>query len=95
MNTQKLLEILSELFEQNENYFAYEMDNTEEFGEAPIVEEEGDIEGGGDYSMVVRHFKNLDIYVRQTGFYSSYDGTDWNNDFTVVKPVEKTITVFE
>ena len=40
-------------------------------------------------------FKNLDIYVKQTGFYSSYNGTDWNDDFTIVKPVEKTITVFE
>jgi hypothetical protein len=95
MIQEKLLERLSELFEQEEGYFAYEMDDTEEFGEAPIVDEEGDTEGGGDFSMVVRHFKDLDVYVRQTGFYSSYNGTDWYNDFTIVKPVEKTITVFE
>ena len=95
MNTKKLLERLKELFSENENFFAYEVGNVEEFGEVPIVDEEGDCEGGGDYSMVVRHFKNLDVYVRQTGFYSSYNGTDWNDDFTIVKPVEKTITVFE
>lgn len=95
MTTEKLLERLGELFNDNEGYFAYEMNNTEEFGEAPIVDETGDCEGGGDYSMIVRHFKNLDVYVKQTGFYSSYNGTDWNKDFTIVKPVEKMITVFE
>lgn len=95
MTVEKLLERLEEEFNNSEGYFAYEMDNTEEFGEAPIVDEKGDCEGGGDYSMVVRHFKNLDVYIRQTGYYSSYNGTDWNNDFTIVKPVEKMITVFE
>lgn len=95
MTTEKLLERLGEIFSEDESCFAYEMSNTEEFGEAPIVDEEGDTEGGGEYSMVVRHFKNLDVYVKQTGFYSSYNGTDWNDDFTIVKPVEKTITVFE
>jgi len=95
MGIEKLLERLNELYQQEEGYFAYEMDSTEEFGEAPIVDEEGDCQGGGNYSMVVRHFKNLGVYVRQTGFYSSYKGTDWNNDFTIVKPVEKIITVFE
>jgi len=95
MTTEKLIERLGELFNDNESNFAYEMNNTEEFGEAPIVDEEGDTEGGGEYSMVVRHFKKLDVYIRQTGFYSSYNGTDWNNDFTAVNPVQKTITVFE
>lgn len=95
MNAQEIIEKLKEKFAKDEGYFAYKMDDTEEFGEAPIVAEEGDREGGGDYSMVVRHFKKYDIYIMQTGFYSSYNGTDWNNDFTEVKPVEKTITVFE
>lgn len=95
MTTEKLIERLGELFNDDESNFAYEMDNTDEFGEAPIVDGKGDTEGGGDYSMVVRHFKNLDVYIRQTGFYSSYNGTDWNNDFTIVNPVQKTITVFE
>ena len=31
----------------------------------------------------------------ETGYYSSYNGTDWNNDFEEVKPVQKTITVYE
>jgi hypothetical protein len=91
----ELISRLKEIFETNENYFAYEMDNTEEFGEAPIVSEEGDREGGGEYSEVVRHFKKFDIYVRQTGHYSSYNGTDWYNDFTIVKPVEKMVTFYK
>jgi hypothetical protein len=97
MKATEIIEKLEEKFKGNEDYFAYDIDEdeTNEFGECPIVDECGDREGGGDYSMVVRHFKDYGVYIRQTGFYSSYNGTDWNNDFTEVKPTEKTITVYE
>ena len=71
------------------------MNETEELGNAPIIAEEGDCEGGGDYSMVVRHFEKFNIYIKETGYYSSYNGTDWNNDFEEVFPVQKIITVYE
>lgn len=45
--------------------------------------------------MVIRYFENFGIYIKETGYYSSYHGTDWNNDFEEVKPVQKTITVYE
>ena len=64
-------------------------------GDCEIVHEEGDCEGGGDHSEVVVHFKDHDIYLRATGFYSSYDGTDWDSDLTQVFPREKMITVYE
>lgn len=88
-------EIIEKLKEFSGRDFAYEFDNREGFGKAEIVHEEGDTEGGGDYSCVVRYFEEHDVYIQVTGFYSSYEGTDWDNDFQEVKPKEKTITVFE
>lgn len=32
---------------------------------------------------------------RATGTYTSYSGDDWDDNLKLVKPVEKTITVFE
>lgn len=34
-------------------------------------------------------------YFRKDGFYQSHYGTDWDGEFREVKPVEKTITVYE
>lgn len=95
MTSTELIEKIKSLSKKSEGYFAYKMDETEELGKAPIVDEKGDCEGGGDFSMVVRYFENFGIYIRETGYYSSYNGTDWNNDFEEVKPVQKTITVYE
>jgi hypothetical protein len=96
MTPKKLIKRLKELFVDDDYFFTEsELDNTDEFGEAPIVAETGGFEGGGDYAMKVRHFKKFDTYIRQTGFYSSYNGTDWEDDFKEVKPVQKMVTVFE
>jgi hypothetical protein len=53
-------------------------------------------EGQGDTYYTVRKFTNGDdvLYVRFNGWYSSYDGADYNN-YQVVRPVEKTIVVYE
>lgn len=64
-------------------------------GESELVHEEGNTEGGGEYSELVRYFKEHDVYLKQTGTYYSYNGTDWNDDYHEVKPVEKIITVYE
>lgn len=34
-------------------------------------------------------------YFRKDGFYQSHYGTDWDGEFREVRPVEKTITVYE
>jgi hypothetical protein len=60
-----------------------------------IVDKKGDREGGGEYSMKVFHFKEANVFLKVTGFYSSYHGTDWNEEIEEVKPVEKTVTVYE
>ena len=93
MTGKEILNRLNEL-EVSGGDFAYEFDNNEEFGLAPIVHEEGDCEGGGDHSEVVRHFTDHNVYIQVTGYYSSYNGTDWDGNFTEVSPKEKTITVY-
>lgn len=88
-------EIIEKLKEFSGSDFAYEFGNKEGFGKAKIVHEEGDCEGGGDYSCVVRYFEEHDVYIQVTGFYSSYEGTEWDGEFEQVFPKEKTITVYE
>lgn len=57
-----------------------------------LVDSEGGHEGGGDYAERVFAFKcneNVVAHVRGTGFYSSYEGTEWDsNDLTFVNPRE-------
>lgn len=64
------------------------------FGESELVSQVGGYEGEGDYVSRVIHFKKHSFYAKITGFYSSYEGTEWNNDWSEVKPQEKTIAVY-
>lgn len=53
-------------------------------------------EGQGETWYVVNHFVDHDVYIRTDGFYSSYNGTDFDEGFgSEVRPISKTITVFE
>lgn len=53
-------------------------------------------EGQGDHWYSVKHFVDHDVYIKITGHYSSYHGTDFYDGYgKEVKPKEKTITVFE
>lgn len=67
----------------------------ETFGNVAIVDEVGGHEGGGDYAMRVVHFKDHNVFLKLTGSYSSYEGTDWDSDWKEVVPKEKMITVYE
>jgi hypothetical protein len=50
-------------------------------------------EGGGeDVSVVI---KIGDQYFEKLGYYASHYGCEWDGSLTEVKPVEKTITVYE
>lgn len=64
-------------------------------GECFVVHTEGNETGGGEYSETVRYFKDHDIYIRIQGKYYSYHGVLWRNEYQVVRPKEKTITVYE
>lgn len=67
---------------------------TDVFGKTKLVYSKGGDEGGGDYAERVFYFKEYDFYACITGFYSSYEGTDWNGEWSQVSPKQKTITVY-
>lgn len=55
-------------------------------------------EGGAeDAELVFRiTFPTGEVHhYKKHGYYSSYDGTDWDGDFHPVTPTQKTITVYE
>jgi len=53
------------------------------------------IEGEGEHIWLV--FELGGSFYRLTGYYNSYDGSNWDEygDLEEVKPVQKTITVYE
>lgn len=53
-------------------------------------------EGMGDDWYAIKHFPDHDVYIKVSGYYSSYEGTDFGgwDCCTEVRPREKTITVY-
>lgn len=55
-----------------------------------------DREGSSYDTMVtVQHFKDHNVYISLSGYYSSQNGTEWDGDFKQVYPKTKMITVYE
>jgi hypothetical protein len=52
-------------------------------------------EGKGEDWFVVLNFVDHGVFIRVDGWYTSYDGTDFNKDPYEVVPRKKTITVYE
>jgi len=54
-------------------------------------------EGEGSDWWVVKYFKDHDIYIKVSGYYTSYSGTDFEgwDDCSQVFPKKKTIIVYE
>jgi hypothetical protein len=91
MKAEEIISKIREIYD-----FIYEYSKQKEnLGEIEIIHSVGDCEGGGDHAEKVFFFKEHNCYIRITGFYSSYHGTDWEYDWTEVFPKEKTITVYE
>lgn len=65
-----------------------------DLGPCPIVDSVGDTEGGGEYSHVIRHFSEHNVYIKVTGCYTSYHGCEWEEIYEEVIPVEKSIIVY-
>lgn len=62
--------------------------------ESISVEHHGGEDQGSDYYTVYKFTKgNEELYIKFYGYYSSYDGADYE-DFTFVTPKQKTITVY-
>ena len=68
---------------------------------ARLTDSKGGSEGDGEDVELVIQFPSTDggispdILVKFEGYYSSYDGTTWEDDITQVFPKQKTITVYE
>jgi len=90
MNGKELIQNLNNYISRPGKYLDDILRDTDslkdEFGEVEIVEEIGDTEGGGEKSVKVLHFKDHDVYVKFSGYYTSYDGTTWNDEFKQVYP---------
>jgi hypothetical protein len=96
----EIIEKLKNCLELEE--FAYEDIQNEylEKNGIPIWEEIDQVggEGQGDHWHSVKYFKDHDVYIKVTGFYSSYNGTDfdgWDDSCEEVKPQTRTVVVFE
>lgn len=55
-------------------------------------------EGEGDHWESVKYFPDHDVYIKVTGYYQSYNGTEFYGGYkdccSEVRPEEKTITVY-
>ena len=49
----------------------------------------------GEKYYHVYHFVDHDVYIRIDGWYESYNGAEFHEAPYEVKPIQKTITVFE
>lgn len=106
MDKQEILKI----FTDNDNFDWYEAkykEGEEEYNlinvEPSIINKIGPIktvssyggEGGGDEYYVVIYLINYDLYIRNDGWYTSYEGGYFDDEPYFVKPVEKTIIFYE
>lgn len=82
---------------KNFAYEDYDHDGLE-LGEINEVKQKGGEDQGSEWYSV-KHFVDHNIYIRIDGYYSSYDGTDFDNNLEncckQVTPQKKKITVYE
>lgn len=98
MNFEQIMEVLKNKIEKVDN-FAWEEYNeqTLDLGTIKEIDQVGG-EGEGERWHSVKHFVDHDVYIKVTGHYSSYNGTDFWDEWDAcreVKPQEKTITVYQ
>lgn len=86
---------LEELKVSNSDFAYNGFDKTDEIlgPWTEVAQKGGEDEGSEWYS--VKYFSKYNVFVRIDGYYSSYIGTDFEDEPYEVKPVEKTVTVYE
>ncbi len=97
MNKEQIIEKLKQANVSIER-FAFEDCNPDEIGLnwKEIDQYGGEGEGNTWYS--IKYFPEYNLYLKVEGFYQSHNGTDFYDGWdsiTEVKPVAKTITVYE
>lgn len=96
LTAQEIISKLTETYDQVDD-FAYQGAPVEVAGPNTRVHSTGG-EDEGSYWCAVHYFPDHDVYLKVTGYYQSYSGTDFDDGWdcvTEVRPVEKTITVYE
>ena len=95
MTAQEILQVIEEN-DISVSDFAYgEFDSPEGVGEWEEVDQYGG-EGQGDTWYSVKYFKDHNVYIKTDGFYSSYNGTEFDEGYgREVFSKQKTITVYE
>ncbi len=96
-------EIIEKFIELNYkvNDFAFNELDRDELIDHNLDYDEVDQYGGtgqGDTWYAIKYFPQHDVYIKVDGWYSSYNGTNfdgWGHDVYEVRPKEKTITVYE
>jgi hypothetical protein len=98
MTYEEILEVLKSKIE-TVSHFAVEDYNISELGLGPIVEvKQHGGSGMGDIWYSVKYFVDHDVYINVHGFYSSYEGIefeDWDSACSNVKPVTKSVVFYE
>lgn len=79
--------------------FAYDDYDDDELkpilGEIIEVKQHGGEDQGSNW-YCVKHFPKHNVYIKTSGYYSSYNGTEFDDGYGhEVKPVEKVVTVYE
>lgn len=98
MNYQEILETLKQKIKTVDD-FAMQDFKVKDLGLGPIklIDEKGG-EGEGEEWYAVFHFKAHDIYIKVNGYYTSYDGTEFEGGWgccNEVTPKKESITVWE
>lgn len=83
----------SDLEDYGEN-ITYDLpDNGSDLGKIEVVDHYGG-EGQGEDLYTVWHFVDHDVYIKAEGYYHSYDGGYYTSGWLIVRPEQKTITVY-
>ena len=100
MTYKEIIQILRENINRVSE-FAYEDYDKEELekilGEFDEINQYGG-EGKGDEWYSVKYFKDHDVYIRVDGWYSSYNGVDFDAGWDCckeVRPIERMVTFYE
>lgn len=75
--------------------------DTDSHYEISIAETHGGSEGDGEYCHIVFAITKLGVdeqetaFVKVTGYYQSYSDTQWDDEYRIVRPTTKIISVYE
>jgi hypothetical protein len=98
MNYEEILAVLKDKID-NVSDFAHGDFNPKELGLGECTKDifcQGG-EGEGETWVRVHHFVDHNVFIKTTGFYTSYNGTDFDGwgCCSQVTPKEKVITIYE